>query len=283
MIIYPNAKINIGLNITEKRTDGFHNIETVFERISLFDTLKLKENNLHRVRIFCKHPDVPADKTNLCFKAVQLLRAEFRLKQGVDITLIKRIPVAAGLGGGSGNAAFVLLGLNKLWHLRLKKDGLLKLAAKLGSDVAFFVSGERFALGRGRGEIISGIKGVRPLWHILVAPRLKLSTRRVYQGLNLRLTKKRDNVNILIHALSKNSASQVAKYLRNDLERAAFRIQPSLLKIKNSLKMSGIGDISLSGSGAALFGVVGCQEEAENLKKEIKNKLEAEVFAVKTW
>ncbi len=277
------AKINLYLRVINKRKDGFHNIETVFERINLFDSLQLKKNNLNKIRIFCKHPGVPADSSNLCFKAAQLLKDEFSLRQGVDIRLIKRIPVAAGLGGGSGNAAFVLLGLNKLWRLRLRKKELLRFAAKLGSDVAFFVSGKRFALGRGRGERIFGIKGVKPLWHILVVPAIKLSTARVYRGLNLRLTKKKVSVNILIHALRKNSVSLAARYLKNDLERAAFCIQPSLLKLKDKLKSLGVEGVTLSGSGSALFGLADSQNEAERLKKEIKNKLEAEVFVVKTW
>lgn len=277
------AKINLYLRVIQKRKDGFHNIETIFERINLFDTLKLKKNKTNQIRIFCRHPDLPKNSSNLCFKAARLLKQEFSLKQGVDIRLTKRIPLRAGLGGGSSNAAFVLLGLNKLWDLNLTKKELSRLAAKLGSDVAFFVSQERFALGRGRGEKISSLKGIKPLWHILVVPRLRLLTRKVYEKLNLKLTKNKVNVNILIHALRKNSVRLLKRSLMNDLEETAFKIQPSLLKIKDKLKGLNIEGVALSGSGSALFALVNSPRQAEILKQKLQNNLKAEVFAVKTY
>jgi 4-diphosphocytidyl-2-C-methyl-D-erythritol kinase len=283
IILKSPAKINLFLRVINKRKDGFHNIETIFERINLFDTIKLKENSLDKIRVFCNHPDVPLGSSNLCFKAADIIRKSCSIKQGVDIYLKKRIPVAAGLGGGSGNAAFVMLGLNKLWHLGLKKNQLSRFAAKLGSDVAFFVSEERFAFGAGRGEKISGLKGIKPLWHILVAPALKTPTSRVYGSLNLRLTKKKVNVNILIHALRQNSAILLSRLLMNDLEKAAAKVQPGLIKIKNRLQTLGIDYPVLSGSGSALFGLAKSQKEAKALESRLKGKVRAELFVVKTY
>ncbi len=277
------AKINLFLRVINKRKDGFHNIETVFERINLFDTIKLKENTKNRIRIFCNHTDVPRGSANICFKAAQLLKDEFSLREGVDIILSKRIPVAAGLGGGSSNAAYVLLGLNKLWRLGLTKKELFKFAGRLGSDVAFFVSGERFALGKARGEKISGLKGIKPLWHVLAVPAIKLKTFQVYQRLNLKLTNKKVNVNIFIHALRKKSAVPLGGLLMNDLEKAACSIRPGLLKIKDKLIKLGMENPALSGSGSAMFALVASQRKAQLLKSLLKHKVKAEVFTVKTY
>ncbi|MDP2939622.1 MAG: 4-(cytidine 5'-diphospho)-2-C-methyl-D-erythritol kinase [Candidatus Omnitrophota bacterium] len=277
------AKINLYLRVLNKRKDGFHNIETIFERINLFDTIKLKKNALNEIRFFCEHPDVPKNNSNLCFKAANLLKKEFSIDKGVDITLIKRIPVAAGLGGGSSNAAFVLMGLNNLWHLRLSKKILLRLAKELGSDVAFFVSQKSFAVGRGRGERIFCLSGIKPLWHILVVPYQRLSTPRVYHKLNLKLTKNKVNVNILIHALKKNSASLLSKLVMNDLEEAASKCLPGLLSIKEKLKGLGVRSPAISGSGSAIFSLVNSRKEAQLLIKRLKNKLAADFFAVKTY
>lgn len=277
------AKINLYLRVIHKRKDGFHNIETIFERINLFDTIKLKKNSLNIIRIFCKHPDLPRGSSNLCFKAAQLLKDKFSVKEGADIFLKKRIPLAAGLGGGSSNAAFVLLGLNKLWHLGLTQKALIKFAAQLGSDVAFFASLERFAVGRGRGEKITRLKGIKNLWHILVVPPARLLTAKVYQRLNLRLTKKKVSVNILIHALRKKSACPLSGLLMNDLEQAAFCLQPALLRIKNKLKNLGLENPSLSGSGSAIFGLAESQKQAERLKTELQKSIKAEFFVVRSY
>ena len=277
------AKLNLFLKVKNKRKDGFHNIETIFERINLFDTIKLKVNSLNKIRVFCSHPDVPLGSSNLCFKAAKLLRDEFGKSLGVDIYLNKRIPVAAGLGGGSSNAAFVLLGLNKLWHLGLTKKELLEFGSYLGSDVAFFVSQESFALGKARGEKILPLKGISPKWHILVIPPLKLKTFKVYEKLNLRLTKKRVSVNILIHALRRSTIAPLGRLLMNDLEEAAAKVQPGILRLKNRLKEIGIEYPTLSGSGPAIFALANSKKQAQALKKSLQDKVRAKVLVVKTY
>jgi 4-diphosphocytidyl-2-C-methyl-D-erythritol kinase len=277
------AKINLYLRVINKRKDGFHNIETIFERVNLFDAVKIKENSLNKIRISCNSPDVPKDSSNTCFKAAQLLKNTFKINRGADIFINKRIPVAAGLGGGSSDAASVLLGLNKLWQLRLTKKQLIKLAQKIGSDVAFFTCQESFALGRGRGERIFPLKGIDTLWHIIVAPRIKLLTAKVYDRLNLRLTKKGVNVNILIHALRKNSAFLLGRFLKNDLEQAAFKIQPGLLNIKNRLEILDTQGVLLSGSGSAFFCLVNSRKQAQAVKRKLLPALEADFFIARTF
>jgi len=276
------AKINLYLKVLKKRKDGYHQIKTVFERINLFDDIQLRKRLDSKIKITCSHPDVPRNSRNLMYKAVELIRGDFNKDIGLDIRLKKRIPVASGLGGGSSNAASVLLGLNRFWKLGLNNKDLLSYARKIGSDVPFFISGKSFALGTGRGDRIQNIPNLRPMWHILVVPRKKLSAKEIYSSLNLTLTKNRDNVNMLIHALRKLNLSQVKKYVKNDLEKAASKIFPKLFQIKEKLKKAGIDIQSLSGSGPAIFGILGSRKEAETKARSLRSK-SWQVFVVRTY
>ena len=276
------AKINLYLKVLRKRKDGYHQIKTVFERISLCDDIEIKKRTDKKIKIICNHPDVPKDRSNLMYRAADLLRRDYGKIVGLDIRLKKRIPVASGLGGGSSNAASVLLGLNRLWCLGLKTDDLLDYARKIGSDVPFFVLESSFAIGTGRGDKLENIPNLRSIWHILVVPRKKLSAKEIYSSLNLRLTKNRDNVNMLIYALRKFDLPQVKKYIRNDLEKAASKIFPKLFQIKEKLKSLGIEGQSLSGSGPAIFGIVKSRKGAETQAKSLKSK-SWQVFVVRTY
>lgn len=277
------AKINLYLKVLKKRKDGYHQIKTVFERIGLFDEVLLGKRKDQKIKIHCKHPAVPVDSSNLMYKAAELLKKDFSSKStGLDIRLRKRIPVAAGLGGGSSNASSVLLGLNKLWNLRLDKEKLKYYAGKIGSDVPFFVSESSFAIGTGRGETIKNLPNLRVLWHILVVPHNKLSTKEIYSSLNLRLTKNEDNVNMLVRALKNFDLSRIKDYIANDLERVASKKLPKLLYIKKKLQKLGVGVFCLSGSGPAIFGILKSRKEAEQTARNLKSR-NLQVFVVRTY
>ncbi|MBM3248655.1 MAG: 4-(cytidine 5'-diphospho)-2-C-methyl-D-erythritol kinase [Candidatus Omnitrophica bacterium] len=277
------AKINLYLKVLRKRKDGYHQIKTVFERIDLFDELLLKTRKDQRIKIYCRHPAVPTDNSNLVYKATQLLRQDFLNKStGLDIRITKRIPVAAGLGGGSSNAASVLMGLNKLWNLGVNKEELRHYADKIGSDVPFFISESSFAVGTGRGEKIKNLPKPRVLWHILVVPHNKLSTKEIYSSLNLRLTKKEENVNMLVRALKSFDLSRLKNYITNDLEKVASRKLPKLFSIKKKLKKLGVGVFCLSGSGPAVFGILKSRKEAEQKARKLKSR-NLQVFVVRTY
>ncbi len=176
------AKINLFLNVLFKRKDGYHEINTLFERISLFDELTLIPSR-SGIKIITRSKNLPRGPGNICYRAAKLLKNRFKIKKGVLIKIKKRIPIAAGLGGGSSNGASVLLGLNRLWKLGLSKEELLRAGARLGSDVPFFILETPFALGRGRGEILRKIR--RPgkkIWHCLVKPPFSISTKAAYKN-----------------------------------------------------------------------------------------------------
>lgn len=275
------AKLNLYLKVVCKRPDGFHELKTIFERIDLADDIRLFREASGKIRITCDHPQVPKGPKNLVYKVAQLLRQDFGVKEGVKIDITKRIPVAAGLAGGSSNAATVLSGLNKLWKLGLDKDGLVDYARKVGSDVAFFLHDCSWALGTGRGDVIRPLEIPHKLWHVLVVPKVKMLTPKVYGAMNLKLTKFGDDVNILTRYLAKNDVAGVGSLLFNDLEQPISQLKPNLLKIKEKLSSFDVAGVAFSGSGPSVFAVVESKKKAQEIHAVLKRRY-AQVFVVET-
>lgn len=248
------AKINLGLHIHKKREDGFHELETILQMVTWFDELQL-EGTCEKVELFCDNPEIPNDETNLVVKAARLLQKHFPGRcAGVNITLKKSIPSGAGLGGGSGNAAGVLLALNHLWDLKISRENLIALSGELGSDVPFFLISP-CAIGTGKGEILEPIKNPINLYVLMIYPNLPLSTPWVYGNLKLKLTKHKNNISILTNFLMRSDFAQLGAGLYNDLEPIVFKRYPEILEIKNELLRSGAGGALLSGSGSTVFGI----------------------------
>lgn len=270
------AKLNLYLEVLDKRSDDYHNIITLFERIGLADKIILRSRQDKKIKILCNSRDVPKDQANFAYKAAKILQDAFRSDKGVDIHILKRIPVGSGLGGGSSNAASVLLGLNKLWRLGLSQDKLAAFSRKIGADAAFFIYNSAFAIGKERGDRIKPLKlqEVKPLWHILVVPRLKVSTPDIYKKWdklrNFGLTKPRHNVKILLSALKKNNFSLLPEALFNGLEQATVREYPEVGRIKAALARLGLKSILMSGSGPAVFGICSSRKEATSIGKRIR-------------
>ncbi len=254
------AKINIGLHILGKRPDGFHNLETVFHEIDLFDEIILE----HAARLILDADSslVPIDDSNLCLRAAFLLQKEKETKQGAKISLKKNIPVGAGLGGGSSNAATVLRGLNILWNLNLSIDTLKNLAAQLGSDVPFFIEGGS-AYATGRGEIVKPLRLEIPYWIALVTPPIHVSTAQAYGHLHLH----RDGMTTRFHdVLAKNMKDPKAlqKELENDFESSVFEAYPDIRNAKRLLLSAGSVFSMMSGSGSSVFGFFLNEREARD-------------------
>ncbi len=294
LTILSYAKLNLYLKVKNRRKDKFHNIETLFERISLSDTINLKSRQDKEIRIICNNPLVPKDNSNLCYRAAKLLKEEFKIDRGVDIQIIKRIPVGAGLGGGSSNAASVLLGLNKLWGLELSAKALAKLAGRIGSDCPFFIYNTSFALGRGRGDKISALKNLNKVsfWHILVVPKIKVSTPFIYKKWDeftrgagkgdAGLTILKHNVKILILELIKKRVLTQGLLL-NSLENVTANLYSQVKDVRKKLKSLGLKLILMSGSGPATFGICSSGKEANRICRQIKEENRAwQVFVVRT-
>ena len=277
------AKINLFLKVNYKRPDGYHDITTVFERINLFDDIILKDNVQNQnVIIACDCLEVPLDHKNIAFQAALLFKEKFNIKRGINIHITKRIPVAAGLGGGSSDAAATLLGLNKLWNLGLSIQDLLPLAEQLGSDVPFFLYDVPLALGRQRGNKIEPLCFDKTLWHVLVASEVQLYSSRIYQGINLELTRKSADAKIFISHLKSHNLDKIGQLLANDLEEVIFNFQPQLKSLKKRLKDLGSSGVMVSGSGPTVFGLIPTQKDAYNLMQNLAKRFKR-VFLVKTY
>lgn len=275
------AKLNLVLDVIKKRPDGFHELRTIFERISLADRITLTRNKSGKIRIQCAHPHVPRGPRNLVYKAAMMLARDFSISEGLDINIIKNIPVAAGLAGGSSNGAAVLSGLNRLWQLGLDNAQLVKYAARLGSDVAFFLYDTSYALGTGRGELIRPL-GIRTkLWHLLVTPRVKMHTAEVFARLKLNLTNKKDNVNILLPFLRKGDLMRLAGALSNDLEPAILSLRPDFIHLKKKLIDAGAIGACFSGSGPSVLALAKSHKHALSLRAQFDRRY-TQAFVVST-
>lgn len=246
------AKINLYLNILGEYSKGYHAIESIVERISLCDEISLELRDDSRIKIISNVKELETD-ANFCVKAAHLIKNQFNLSHGLNIFLKKRIPIGAGLGGGSSNAAFTLLGLNNLFDLNLTKDDLYFLGEQLGSDVNFFLSQSKFAVIQGRGEKVSPLDlGRSKFYHYIIWPGAHLSTREVYQNTRVKLTKFFNNVNILKYALKKGDIFLLKKNIFNALEKSAFSLCVQMRDIKNYMDKRSIF-CRVTGSGSALY------------------------------
>jgi 4-diphosphocytidyl-2-C-methyl-D-erythritol kinase len=282
LILHSYAKLNLYLKIIGKRKDGYHSLQTIFERIDLADTIILTLRSDKKISLRCNEFSLSGTGANLAFQGAQILQKSCAVGKGVDIELIKRIPIGAGLGGGSSNAACVLLGLNKLWKLRLSLERLLGFGRKIGSDVAFFLHNCSFALGEGRGDRIKPLhlQQLKPLWQILIVPKIEVRTPQVYKewdisrrkNKSLELTIPQYNVNILISALKNRDLTRLGKGLFNNLERITLGLYPEVHRAKKRLSDLGLKSILMSGSGPAVFGLVSAEKEAVSLSRQLEKE-----------
>jgi 4-diphosphocytidyl-2-C-methyl-D-erythritol kinase len=253
------AKVNLGLEVLARRDDGYHELRTLFQTIDLHDDVVLRPRP-HGVAVRCDHPLVPTDGTNLAARAAEALRAYARVSDGVEIEIRKRIPVGGGLGGGSSNAAAVLLGLDRMWETGLGPAGLHRLARRLGADVPYFLLGGT-ALGLSRGDEVYPLRRQLRAHVVVVDPGIHVSTARVFSRVDASLTP-RVNSNSIFYFVSRElEGSGDFRVLVNDLEEAAFEEAPALReqvgRVRTVLLREGARLAALSGSGGSCFGLFG--------------------------
>ncbi len=257
MVVFPNAKINLGLNIKYKRPDGFHELETVMYPIKLTDILEIipaKKTSLHlsgKAFGACKTED------NLVYKAWQLLNEKIKIPN-VEIHLHKNIPSGAGLGGGSSDAAFTITALNKMFELQLSDNEMEIYAGKLGSDCAFFIRNQP-ALALGRGEKLNPIPvDLKGFYLAIVVPDIQISTAEAYRGVRPK------NQETPIQNIIKKTVRDWKRSLFNDFEPHIFQLHPLLARIKELLYEKGAVYASMSGSGSAMYGIFEQKTDLEN-------------------
>jgi 4-diphosphocytidyl-2-C-methyl-D-erythritol kinase len=259
------AKVNLSLEVLGKRADGYHELATVMQAVDLADRLVLEDAD--GLTLTTTSPDVPTDGGNLALRAAAALREAARADRGARIHLDKRIPVAAGLGGGSSDAAAVLLGLNRLWKLRWPMARLAEVAVTLGMDVPFFLRGGA-ALGTGRGEQVSPVTGM-PLALVLVNPGTALSTAAVYGRVTPAMYSTGGHARAMADALRSRRTGRVAATLYNGLETAARAVSPDLERMRAALLAAGALGAIMSGSGPTVFGVARSFEQARQIRARL--------------
>jgi 4-diphosphocytidyl-2-C-methyl-D-erythritol kinase len=258
MNVKAHAKINLGLRVLRKREDGFHDIETIFHRINLFDELAITPSQ-HAISISSDNPLIPTDENNLCWKAVELLRTEVGTELGASIHLKKNIPIGAGLGGGSSDAAAVLTSLPKVWNVNVEPSTLAATAVQIGSDVPFFLH-NRSAYAEGRGERLTFVKLSIPYWIVLITPDTHISTAWAYRELSAR--KKLDVHAERLYDGATCRVAGIATLMTNDFEDVVFEAYPKIADTKRRLRASGAAYALMSGSGSSVYGLFDDETDA---------------------
>ncbi|MDA5108888.1 4-(cytidine 5'-diphospho)-2-C-methyl-D-erythritol kinase [Brevibacillus thermoruber] len=254
------AKINLTLDVLAKRPDGYHEVEMVMTTVDLADRVDLTLRQDGAITLDCSASFVPDDIRNHAYKAAVLLRERYQVRQGVHVYIDKQIPVAAGLAGGSSDAAAALRGLNKLWNLGLSLDELAAIGAEIGSDVPFCVYGGT-ALARGRGEQITHLPAPAPCWVILAKPPIGVSTADVYGQLRVQEIARHPSTEQMIKAIREQDFSLMCRSMGNVLEEVTLAMHPQVRQIKELMEQSGADGVLMSGSGPTVFALV--QKEAK--------------------
>lgn len=267
MIIKAHAKINLSLDIVGKREDGYHLLRMIMQSLDLHDEVILSEKE-EGISLTCDKSYVPIDERNIAFKAARLIKAETGLKQGIHIHIKKNIPVAAGLAGGSTDAAAVLKGMNELFSLGLSREELKELGLRLGADVPFCIDGGT-VLCEGVGEILTPLSSFKDKVVVLVKPPFGVSTKEAYGAFDLDKIKRHVDTDKLIHALEKGDLNGVHYYSRNLLENVVLRSYPVVKSIKQRVAKAGALVTLMSGSGPTVYGIFGDFETARKSMGEL--------------
>ena len=268
-----HAKINLYLNVVGKRKDGYHNLETIFHSIGLHDDVIISKQETKDITVHCEHPGVPCDSRNLAYQAAQLLSDAVGGIGGIAINIHKRIPVAAGLAGGSANAAAVLHGMNELFRLGLTQETLMHFGAQLGADVPFCLHGGA-ALGQGIGDQLTRLPALPDLPLLLLNPGIEISTAAIFKKLNFPLTTREKDSIIIRTYIEKGDILSIGKNLYNLLEVPVFSKHPEIAALKTELStQSGCCGALMSGSGATLFAIMHDTETARQSESHFRNKV----------
>jgi 4-diphosphocytidyl-2-C-methyl-D-erythritol kinase len=263
LLLKAPAKVNYRLDVLGKRADGYHDLRMIMQRVDLCDDIEITLSERTGIRVVCGRAGVPDGPGNIAWRAADALLQLCGREVGIDISITKKIPVAAGLGGGSSDAATVLMGVNELLELGLTDRQLMEIGVKLGADVPFFIF-KKAALAEGIGDQLTALDEVPTLWVVLVNPGIHVSTAWVYQ--NLQLTRKADAA---IVSRSYTSLDEVCAVLSNDLEPVTFARFPAVRELKETMLAAGARGSLMSGSGSTVFGLFADESSARRAADEI--------------
>lgn len=273
------AKINLMLDVMRKREDGYHEVEMVMTMVDLADRLEMEELPRDTIIISSQAGYIPLDEKNLAFQAAKLIKDRYDVRQGVYIHLDKKIPVAAGLAGGSSDAAATLRGLNRLWRLNISDGELQKLGAELGSDVPFCVTGGT-AIATGRGEQLEHIVNPPQCWVVLAKPPINVSTADVYGRLRANRIAAHPSLSDMRAAIEAQSFTGICQSLGNVLEDVTLPMHPEVMQLKEAMIRLGADGVLMSGSGPTVFGLVSKESKIARIYNGLRGFCK-EVYAVR--
>lgn len=261
VVLKARAKINLGLDVIRKREDGYHDVRMIMQSLALYDRVEIEIIEEDQILISTNRSYLPTNEDNLMYKAAKLMKDTYGITQGVSIKLEKMIPVAAGMAGGSSDAASVLVGMNQLFNLRVKQKELMKLGVKIGADVPFCIL-RGTALSEGIGDRLRRISPM-PSCPILIAkPGINVSTKFVYENLKLDEHTVHPDIDAMMEALKKQDVDGVCQLFGNVLESVTVKEYPVIAQIKNEMLRMGAKNSLMSGSGPTVFGIFNSKEEA---------------------
>ncbi|MBI3312425.1 MAG: 4-(cytidine 5'-diphospho)-2-C-methyl-D-erythritol kinase [Candidatus Omnitrophica bacterium] len=264
------AKVNLFLDVLGKRSDGTHELVTLFERVGLADDLTVEKTASPGLRLESASREIPLDRTNLAARAAEAFRRRSGWTEGVTIRLEKRIPVGGGLGGGSSNAAATLIALQQLSGQVLPTGELMACARELGSDVAFFAAQLSWGIGRERGDVIEPKDFQFKLWHLLVTPDFPISTPSVYAGFTP--SDRHPDPDSFLRVLAEGQPSRIRPILYNALEPTVEKLYPQIRRVKSEMEAAGLEKPMVSGSGSTVFALCGSEAQARWARDALKAK-----------
>jgi len=283
ILVQAYAKINLTLEVLSKREDGYHNIVSVMQSVSLCDRLRIRALP-SEIIVDCSYPGVPSGRENIAFKAADRLKRSLGVKKGAWISIRKGIPSAAGLGGGSSDAAAVLRALNRLWNAGLSEDELTALAKDVGADVPFFIRGGT-ALAQGIGERLKKLSPIPALWFVLVKPPFGVSTKEIYEKFDSmeKKIKSRPDHQQLLTALYRSELKNACAHMVNMLEEVTVSLHPQVKDVIYALKQAGCEKVLMCGSGPTVCGVVPSREMALKIHRRfLSHNLPWEIYTART-
>lgn len=269
IILKGRAKINLTLDVVGKRENGYHDLEMIMQTVNLYDTIYIRKTKVPGIRLKANYSWLPTNEKNIAYRAAQLFFEESRIDGGIAVEITKRIPVAAGLAGGSTDAAATLVGLNKLYETHYSKEKLMEMGLKLGADVPFCIA-RGTMLAEGIGEELTPLTPMPHTYVVLVKPPISVSTAVVYKNLDINCIKKHPETTTVIEALKEGNVQKIADHMSNVLEEVTIPMHPEIEAIKKAFMNQGAMGTMMSGSGSTVFGLFETKEAANKAAKYFK-------------
>ena len=264
------AKINLGLDVLRRRENGYHDVKMIMQTVNIYDTLDFVKLQEAKIIVKTDSMELPTDENNLIYKAAKLLFEKCGVTQGVEITLTKRIPIAAGMAGGSTDAAAALVGINTLFELNLSMDELKEIGVKIGADVPYCIEGGT-ALSEGIGEILTKLPDAPDCFVVVAKPEISVSTKYVYENLHANELEYHPDIDGMVEAIQKKDLDGVCKRMENVLETVTETKYPIISELKKMLKDAGAENSLMSGSGPTVFAIFKEEETADKALEIVKN------------